>query len=169
MTYRRSAGFVAALLALPLLLPRPAHALAGSTALTGASVLAVHGCGHDRSTLTAVLQVADGGTWTVLSQDGPSFTGTYVPKGKSGRKLVLTVAAASEQAIAATAVADIEALCNAQGVVVTAVRAKVLTLTLDKKLTTAKLVVRYLLKGSANGRSGTATLRITAKGPWTPA
>ena len=158
-----------ALLVGPVAFPLSALAVSGTATITGTSVLTARGCGHDRGTLSTTLHLAEDGTWTAQSAEGPTYAGTSAPKGRSGRKFALTMDPASEQALVAGSTTDIAMLCELEpgSVVVTQSRAKVLKLTLDKKLTTAKLLVRYLLKGTADGHSGTASLRIAGKGPWT--
>jgi hypothetical protein len=169
MTYRRHRVRSLVLLAIPIAVPLPARALSGTAELTGASVVTARGCGHDRGTLATVLQLAEDGTWTAQSVEGPIFSGTSAPKGRSGRKLALTLDPVSEQTLVAETTNEVAMLCElpSGSVVVTESRPKVLKLTLDKKLARAKLLVRYALKGTADGRSGTASLRIAGKGPWT--
>jgi hypothetical protein len=54
-------------------------------------------------------------------------------------------------------------------VTVDTVKKQVLSLTVNRKETRVTLVLRYVLRGTAAGRRGTATYRMNAKGPWTPA
>ena len=167
MTYRGRAGLGVAALAFSLVLPLSAHAITGSAPLTGSSVLALRGCGRHRGTVATLVALANDGTWTAMSQEGPVFTGTYTPKGRSGRKFALVMAPASEQAFVADTAAEITTACELTGVVVTEVVPKVMKLSLDKKLTTAKLLVRYRFRGASDQGSGRASIKIAGKGPWT--
>lgn len=165
-TWSRSVrGALAVLLAVPEI----AAALSGSGALVGKSKLMVRGCGRDRAQFAATFVVAEGGTWSAQVSGAELYGGTYVPLGSSGRKIGLTLGDASSAAFVTVAGEDIATLCDAGQVTVTSVQPKAVTLALNRKLTKAKLVFRYRLEGTANGRSGHATYKLLAHGPWTPA
>jgi hypothetical protein len=167
MTYRGTAGLRIAVLALSLVLPLSAHAISGSAPLTGSSVLALHGCGRHRGTVATLIVLADDGTWTAMSQEGPVFAGTYTPKGRSGRKFALVMDPASEQAFVADTAAEITTACELTGVVVSEVVPKVMKLSLNKQFTSAKLLVRYRFRGASDQGSGAASIKIAGKGTWT--
>jgi hypothetical protein len=118
-------------------------------------------------TFSSTLVVRDDGTWTA-NGGADSFAGTYAAVGRTGRKLALTLDEPSKAAFIASVADDIQSLCDTPPVTVTASHAKVLALTLNRKLTKAKLVVKYAFAGNAGGRSGTATYRLTGRGAWTP-
>jgi hypothetical protein len=155
-------------LALAIVAPTSAHALSGTASLEGFAKLVVKGCGAHRTALSATLLVASDGTWSAQSSDADSFTGTYTTVGRSGRKLRLTVDDPSAAALVASVAEDIAILCDTPPVTVTSSRPKAVTLALDRTLQKAKLVVRWVLKGSAGGRSGTATYKVQARGAWIP-
>lgn len=144
-----------------------ARAAGGSAALSGTSRLGVHGCGADPGSFSGTLAVNADGTWAIDTGEGV-FAGTYVAIGRTGRKLRLALDAASLAGFVASVEADVAMLCETPPVTVTSSRAKVVSLTINRKLTMAKLVVRYLFRGNAGGRSGTATYRLVGRGAWTP-
>jgi len=154
------------LLVMTIILPATADALTGTVALSGTSKLAPRGCGKDQGAFATSLVVADDGTWSAQSEDA-SFAGTYTPKGRSGRKLALAFDEASMAGLIASIVEDVSMLCEAPATV-TESRPKAMTLVVNRKLTSATLVVRYLFKGTAAGGSGTATYRLRGKGTWVP-
>ena len=150
-----------------LLASSSAWALDGSATLAGRSALHVAGCGTHRASLSQTLVVGADGTWSAVSSDD-QFSGTWTPLGRSGRKIRMALDAASTAALVASVAEEIGPLCEITGIVITATRAKVVTLKLDRRQTKAKLLVRYVIKGKADGRSGTAVYKVTASGPWTP-
>lgn len=155
-------------LALLILAPAVLYAASGTASLTGTSKLAVKGCGRDRGVFSASLVVAADGTWSAQATGGDRFAGTYTTKGHAGRKLVFTLDAAATAALAASIAEDVTTICESPPATVTSSRMKVLTLTLDRKLTKATLVMRAVFTGSAGGRSGTATYKVLGRGPWMP-
>lgn len=151
---------------LSLMAPSIAGATSGSAALTGTSRLGVRGCHGGRMTFSGTVVVYADGTWTATG-GSDNFAGTYAAAGRTGRKLVLTLDEPSKAAFIASVAEDIQTLCDTPPVTVTNSRAKVLALTLNRKLTKAKLVVKYSIAGNAGGRSGTATYRLIGRGAWT--
>lgn len=166
MLVTNSAGFRTIAIALMLAAPAMAQAASGSASLTGSSKLVTRGCGRERAAFSALLLVQDDGTWTAQGGDD-SFAGTYVAVGRTGRRLVVTLDAGSEAAFIASIAADVTILCESAATV-TSSRPKILALILNRKLTKAKLVVKYAFTGTAAGRTGTATYRLIGRGPWTP-
>jgi hypothetical protein len=156
-------------IALCLALLSVASADPGSGQLTGRAMLDAGGCGRDRATFAIQLVVAADGTWTALDADGTSFAGTSAPKGRSGRKHDLAFDPDTEQGFVSVLAADVAELCEVPEVTVDTVKKKALTLTVNRKGTRAAIVLRYVLRGTAAGRRGTATYRMNAKGSWTPA
>jgi hypothetical protein len=156
------------ILALLIVVPAVAHAASGTASLTGTSKLAVKGCGRDRGVFSASLTVAADGTWSTQVTGEERIAGTYTTKGHAGRKLVLTFDAATAATLAASIASDVTTLCQSEPATVTSSTIKVLTLTLDRKLTKATLLMRATFTGSAGGRSGTATYKVLGRGPWTP-
>ena len=154
-------------MALSLLAPSVGRAVSGNASLAGTSRLGVARCGAARMAFAGALVVQGDGTWTA-NGGGDAFAGTYVAKGRTGRKLLLTLDEPSKAAFIATIEEDIASLCELTAVTVTASRAKSLTLVLNRALTKAKLVVKYGFTGTANGRSGTATYRLIGRGAWVP-
>jgi hypothetical protein len=146
---------------------RPAPAAIGAASLTGTSRLAAKGCGADREPLVATVTVRDDGTWSAESP-GDQFSGTYTSVGGTGRKLAFAFDAPTLTTLTGRIVEGVSGLCNVSGVVISSSRAKALTLTINRKLTRAKLLLRYVFAGSAGGRRGTATYTARAAGPWTP-
>ena len=167
MPSRHRAGVVALAIAVSLAAPSIGGAVSGSASLTGASRLGVRRCGAARVPFSGTLLVQDDGTWTA-NGGGDAFAGTYTATGRAGRKLVLTLDAPSQAAFIASIEEDVASLCESPPVTVTSSRAKVLMLTLNRRLTKAKLVVKYAFTGTAEGRSGTATYRLTSRGAWIP-
>jgi hypothetical protein len=155
---------------LALAIASPAAAQAGSGQLTGHGALAVRGCGRQRFSFTATVATAADATWNGQDSDGNRFGGTWTPKGTKGKKLDLAFDAESEGAFVATILSNITERCETPGpIVVSAVTRKIFRITLNRKGTRATLVLRYTVRGSAGGRSGTARYGLTAKGPWTAA
>jgi len=138
----------------------------GSATFTGSTKLAVKGCGTARDPFSAVVAAAGDGTWNATSP-GEQFSGTYTTIGP-GRRLKLTPDAATLANLTDVVVGGVSSLCRTGGVTVTSIRPQTSMLTLNRKLTRAKLLVRYVFAGTAGGRSGTATLTVRAAGPWTP-
>jgi hypothetical protein len=169
MTHKAWSVSVRFALAMVVALPAVAGAMSGAGSLAGTSKLAVKGCGRLRAEFSGTLLVAEGGTWSVQVTGEETFAGTYTPLGRSGRKIRLALDDPSTAALVASVAEDIAGACELPAVTVTSVNPKVLTLALDRKLTKAKLVVRYAFKGNAGGRTGTATYKVIGRGPWTPA
>jgi hypothetical protein len=142
-----------------------AHAVTGSVVLLGAGKLAVPTCGSLRDQLSVTLVVQAGGTWTTAPDQ---FSGTYTAVGRTGRKLRLALDATTTAVLTEMVAAEIANLCRIPEVTITRVRPKTLTLTVNRKLTRATLLLRYAFAGTAGGRSGSATYRVRATGPWTP-
>jgi len=155
------------LLALSLAVPTAATAFTGTATLTGTSKFVVPGCGIDRGTFVTSITVAADGTWSAQSSDGPSFSGTYVPVGRTDRKVRLTLDAATTSALIPIIVADASMLCHAPATL-TGSRPRALTLSLKHKGTVAKLVIGYVFSGRSRGRSGSASYHVAGSGPWTP-
>jgi len=142
----------------------------GSGKLAGHGTLGARGCRHDRSSFTVSLAVNAGGTWDAVQSDGPSFSGTWTARGRKGRVLKLAFDPASEEALKTVVAGDVALLCDiTEPVTITSAVAKTFTLTLTRKGRRAALLLRYVVKGRAGGRSGTARETIRASGPWTPA
>lgn len=166
MLFRHPVRFRRIAIALLVAAPAVAGAVSGSAALTGKSRLGVRGCGADRATFSASVLVQDDGTW--IAQSDQVFGGTYAPTGRTGRTLALSFDAASEAGFIASIEEDVATVCESPPATVTSSRRKVMALVLNRKLTKAKLVVKYAVTGNAGGRSGTATYRLIGRGPWTP-
>ncbi len=142
----------------------------GSAQLAGRSVLAIEGCGRDRAMFLATVDVDAGGTWSAQESEGATFSGTWTPKGRSGRKADMTFDPGTEAAFVAVLLSDIAERCElTTPISVTATRTRVFRLTVNRKRTRGTLVLGYGVKGRSGGRSGTASYQIRAKGPWTPA
>jgi len=143
----------------------------GTAQLAGRGKLAVRGCGADRQpNFSSTVAVLADGTWTAADAEGEQFGGTWVAVGSRGQAFDLFFDAGTEADLVATIAEDIGVLCDApEGVVVTSTVRKRFALKLNRAHTRAKLVLRYVLKGRANNRSGSAVYRIRAKGPFVPA
>jgi hypothetical protein len=152
--------------ALALAASTVASAFTGTGTLTGTSKFVVPGCGTDRGAFVTSVTVAADGTWSAQSTEGSSFSGTYVPVGQANRKVRLTLDATTTSALASVILADAEMLCH-RGVTVTGSHPHALTLSLNRKGTTAKLVIGYGFSGRSRGRSGTASYHVIGRGPWT--
>jgi hypothetical protein len=146
----------------------PAAAQPGSGDLVGRSLLASKGCGRQRASFGLAVLVDAGGTWTAQDSEGRRFAGAWTPRGASGRRLEVSFGPEAEAAFVAVLAGDVARLCEAPVVVESAVK-KAFVLTVNRRRTRMALVLRYVLRGSAGGRSGTARYRLKAKGPWTPA
>jgi hypothetical protein len=157
-----------AVLTFALALAVAADAATGNAGLKGMSKVGVRGCGAKRLAFSGTVTVLDDGTWSARSDEGDGFAGTYRPAGRTGRKLLLAFDTASLAAFVGAVEDDVAALCESPPATVTAVRPKALSLAVNRKLTKAKLVLRYAFTGNAGGRSGTATYKLVARGPWTP-
>ena len=107
------------------------------------------------------------GTWAGADGAGDTFAGTWAAVGTRGRTFDLFFDAATEADLVQTVIEDVGVLCDASGVVVTSVARKRFALALNRAK--AKLVLRYVFQGQANGRSGSAVYRLRAKGPFVPA
>jgi hypothetical protein len=159
-------------LLLTILLLGTASAQSGGTGqLAGRATLGVRGCGTDRQPNLAVnVTMNADGTWTAGDGEGNAFSGTWTPRGSSGRAVDLAFDAATEADLVATIVDDVGVLCDASGAVtVTATVAKRFRLKLNRRLDRAKLALLYVIRGRANNRSGSARYRIRAEGPFVPA
>jgi hypothetical protein len=162
-------AMVAGALFLTFAVVNQAGAQPGNGQLAGRSVLAVKGCGRQPASFAATVAIDADGTWSGQDSEGEHFAGTWTPKGVSGRKLEVAFDPETEAALVAALVSDIALLCDAsEPITVSSVTKKVFRLTVNRKRTRAALVLRYAVKGSAGGRSGTARYRVKAKGPWTP-
>jgi hypothetical protein len=167
MHYKVRVGIEAITIALLIAAPAVVEAASGSASLTGRSSLAVRGCGAQRMQFSGTLLVQEDGTWTANGGDD-TFAGTYVPAGRTGRRLVLTLDGPSEAALIASVEENVASVCDSPPATVTRSRAKVVALVINRKLMKAKLVVKYGFTGTAGGRSGTATYRLIGRGGWTP-
>jgi hypothetical protein len=158
------------LLVLVLCANADAQVPAGTAQLAGSAKLAARGCGADREpNFSSTVTLLADGSWTAADPEGVLFGGSWVTVGSSGRKVDLYFDAATEADLIATVTADLGLLCDAPDVVVTSAVRRRFTLTLNRAGTKAKLVLRYVFKGRANNRSGSAGYRIRAKGPFAPA
>ena len=157
-----------AVLALALAVAVAGEASTGRALLTGTSKLVVHGCGARRAQFSGTVTISNDGTWTAQSDEGDGFAGTYTPAGRTGRKVLLTFDASSLAAFVGAVEEDVALACQSPPATVTSSRPKALSLAVNRKLTKAKLLLRYAFTGNAGGRSGTATYKLVARGPWTP-
>ena len=162
---------MAAVLLLVLGACAEAQVPAGTAQLAGNAKLAVRGCGADREPhFSSTVTVLADGSWTAADAEGDLFGGTWAAAAPAGRQFDLFFDAATEADLVGTVAEDVGLLCDAPGGVdITSVVRKRFTLKLNGAHTKAKLVLRYLFKGHANGRSGSAGYRIRAKGPFVPA
>ena len=160
----RSAGLAFAFV---LVAPAFVSAFVGSGSLAGRSQLGIRGCGTHRAQFSATLTVAADGTWMAQTDEGGRVAGTSTPVGRSGRKLHLSLDAPSTAGLAADVAQEVVILCDSGAVVVTSTHANTLTLSLNRRLTKVKLVMRFTVQGTARGRSGKATYRLTGNGSWT--
>jgi len=154
-------------LALALVAPAVADAFVGSGALAGTVRLVVRRCGPARSALGVTLVVRSDGTWQSTDESGEAFSGTSTPVGRSDRKLRLAFDDATTADLVASIAEDVATLCETSAVTVTSVQPKTFLLTLDRSRTKAKLVLRYVFKGTAEGRAGSATYKVLGRGAWT--
>ena len=154
----------AALLALPTLV----YAMSGTATLAGSENLGVSGCGSRRRPLSAIVTIANDGTWTSQSEYG-ALGGTYASVGKTGRKIRLTLDASASTLLVGEIVSAVQVACHLPPITVKATPVRRATLIISKKLTTAKLSVRWVVKGKAGGHAGTATLTLRGHGNWAPA
>ena len=160
-------GFAGLAFTLVLVAPGFASAFVGSGSLAGPSQLRVRGCGTHRAQFSATLTVAADGTWIAQTDDGGRVAGTSTPLGRSGRKLRLSLDAPSTADLAADVAQEVMILCDSESVAVTSTRANALTLSLNRRLTKVKLVMRFTVEGTAGGRSGKASYRLIGNGSWT--
>jgi hypothetical protein len=144
--------------------PAIAEAAGGTAMLAGRSALAVKGCGRDRGRFAATLALADDGTW-VAAFEGATASGTYTAVGRTGRTLELHFDAPSSANLGDTVAEDVSLLCEAPAAVTSTTR-KVFRLTINRRRTRAALVLRYRFAGTAAGVAGTATYKLTGRGPW---
>jgi hypothetical protein len=168
---RLAAAATAALLALAACATADTGTPAGTLQLTGSAKLAVRRCGVDREpSFAATVTLLADGTWAGAGDPGDAFAGTWTAVGTRGRIFDLFFDAATEADLVETVTDDVGVLCDAPGgVVVTSVARKRFALALNRARTKAKLVLRYVFAGQANGRSGSAVYRLRAKGPFVPA
>ena len=155
---------LSALLALPTIV----HAMSGTATLTGSGKLGVSGCGSRRSPLSATVTIANDGTFTSQSGYG-TLAGTYTSVGKTGRKIRLTLDDSASTLLVGEIVSAVQLACHLPPITVKSTPVKKATLTISKTLTTAKLSVRWVVKGKAGGHTGTATLILRGHGDWAPA
>jgi hypothetical protein len=142
----------------------------GSAQLAGRSVLAIEGCGRDRAMFLATVDVDAGGTWSAQESEGATFSGTWTPKGRSGRKVEMAFDAGTAAGFLDVLLGDITELCDlTTPISVTSARMKICRLILNRKRTRVTLVLDYAIKGRADRRSGTASYHVRAKGAWTAA
>jgi hypothetical protein len=171
MRHRRSALYVSslALFLFLVLVPAtetPAQVVAGSGFLEGKGTLAVQRCGRDRLRARTQVVVAPDGTWVATTDEGTGFSGTSVPVGTSGRQLALSFDADSEAGFVGSMALDAAELCRTS-IAVTSVLKKKFLLTINRRGTRAKLVLRYVGTGVGDGRSGWARSGLTLRGAWT--
>jgi len=96
-----------------------------------------------------------------------TFGGTHSLAGKNGRKLALQFDGNSAAAFIGSLSADVGEHCGG-AVTVSSIVQKKFLLELNGKRTKAKLTLVYRLEGTGGGRKGSATMKLTGKGPWTP-
>ena len=142
--------------------------MSGTATLTGTGKLGVSGCGSRRSPLSAVVTIANDGTWTSQSGYG-TLAGTYASVGKTGRKIRLTLDDSASTLLVGEIVNAVQVACNLPSITVKSTPVRKAILTISKTLTTAKLAVRWVVKGRAEGHAGTATLTLRGHGNWAPA
>ena len=158
---------LAFVLTLALVAPAVADAFVGSGVLAGTARLVVKRCGTARSALAATVVIRSDGTWQSTDESGDAFGGTTTPVGKGDRKLSLAFDGATMADLVASIAEDVATVCETSAVTVTSVQPKTFVLTLNRTRTKAKLVLRYVFKGTAEGRSGSATYKVLGRGPWT--
>jgi hypothetical protein len=163
---RGLSGVLLAGFGLGVLPPGAEAQVAGYGRLKGIGALAVQRCGQAPLHTAAQVVVASDGTWSATSNDGAAFTGTSVPAGGSGRKLALSFDASSEAGFIASMAGDAAELCHTS-IEVTSVLKKKFVLTVNRRATRAKLVLRYTATGIGGGRSGKARSGFTLQGRWT--
>jgi hypothetical protein len=146
--------------------PVAAQTAPGGGLLAGRIVFAVKGCGRERSESGIVASVAADGTW-VATTEGRTYSGSWTPLGPSGRLLDLSFDAGSLAEFLSTLTDDASALCRAPVTVTSATRRR-FALALDRRRTRAKVTLRYHLTGATAAGAGSASYRLTAKGPWAP-
>lgn len=141
-----------------------AQFISGSGLLEGKDKIAVQRCGRDPGIITAAVMMSSDGGWSA-SVEGLGYTGSYGPKGASGRKFDLFFDGASELQFVTALEGFAADLC---GVSVTATSAerKKFTLKLNRKRTKAVVLLKYRFEGTGDGRSGRAKYTFKLKGPW---
>jgi hypothetical protein len=160
------------LLAVLLLATAPPAAAQGTaTRLRGRATLAVPGCGVDRDRRFAVaVSLHETGAWGGIAREGPPFGGTWASIGRRGRSFDLFFHAESESDLAAGIVQDVRVLCGIDGpVTVLSLERKRFRLRLNRRHTRARLVLRYVFRGTAGGRGGVARYRVRVRGRFEPA
>jgi polyhydroxybutyrate depolymerase len=83
----------------------PADATAAQATLTGRTLSRIKGRGR-KSHRTAWSLVLNDGTWSAVDADGDVLGGTWVPRGKGGRDLVLTLSDTDRDALLADLAGD---------------------------------------------------------------
>jgi hypothetical protein len=141
----------------------PAQALGGSGTLRGAGRFTVQRCHGFRDQVTGTVTLAADGTWSA-SVTGGSFDGTWTTD--SGRRYELSFSAPAEAAFVASLASDASQLCRTS-VTVTSVTRDDFSLTVNRRLTKARLLLRYEATGSGGGRSGRARYLLKLHGRWT--
>ena len=165
MIHRRTIRVMfSALLALPTIV----HAMSGTATLTGTGRLGVSGCGSRRTPLSAIVTIANDATWTSQSGYG-TLAGTYASVGKTVRKVLLTLDSSASTLLVGEIVSAVQVACHLPPITVKSTPVRRAILTISKKLTTAKLAVRWVVRGKAGGHAGTATLTLRGHGNWAPA
>lgn len=152
-----------------------AAAAAGTAVLSGKARIAVPGCGREKASFSGSVVVTADGRWTVAGDDDDDpdddvvVGGTYTAQGQSGRKLVLALDAAALASLLSDAEDDLSSKCGTSAVTVTGGEPKKMQLTLDRKGTKAKLVLRMVFEGTADGRGRSVKYKVVGHGPWTGA
>lgn len=152
-----------------------AAAVSGTATLTGTLKLAVPGCGRERDSFSGSVVTGDDGRWTVAgdADDDPDDDvvagGTYTVAGTSGRKLLLALDAPTLASLATDAEDDLAMKCGTSTATITSSESKKMQLVLNRKGTKAKLTLRMVFEGTANGRTRSVKYKVVGHGPWTGA
>ena len=158
------------LLALGLVAIAGAETPTGTAQLSGKASVAVRGCGADRDpSFSATVTWFGDGTWKAADSEADLFGGTWTSVGAGGRTLDLFFDAETEADLISTIAEDVGVLCDLGSVTVTSSVRKLFTLKLNRAATKAKVVLRYVFKGHAGNRTGSAKYRVRAKGAFAPA
>ena len=153
-------------LAVGLTRPARAQTTTGAGVLISKVKLAAKGCGRFKGTGLLTVSLVSDDAWTAMDDEGLVFGGTYVPSNATGRTLDLDLDPASQVLLGDTLAGNLSGLCQA-AVDVMAMEKRHLRLRLNRASTRVKLKLAYGLTGTANGQPGTATLKLSATGPWT--